>query len=401
MADQGDKHSDTTDGDEDRARSGDETRRDEKPNGGDGKSDDRKKGDGEDRKDDEEPKKKKKGLLQRPLLLIVGAVVLLAILIGGLLWWLHARHFETTDDAYVDTHIVRLAPQISGQVVRVLAVDNEFVRAGDLLVLIDSASTQTQVAQAEAQRAQAQAQVDNALAQVRVNAAAYRQAQADVAAAQAPASNAALDLARYNALLALNRLAVAQQQLDQARAQAVQTAAQRDAAMRTVQERQEQIAASRTQVTAGRDQVRAAQAQLNAAGINLGYTKITAPVDGYITQKTVALGNYVQPGTQMMAMVPTRLWVTANFKETQLANMRVGQLVTLHVDACPGDKFKGHVDSIQRGSGQAFGVLPPENATGNFVKVVQRVPVKIVFDNTFANCPLGPGMSVEPSVRVR
>ncbi len=357
--------------------------------------------DGDDGDEDDTPKKKKKGLLERPLLLTAGAVVLVVILIGALIFWLHARHFETTDDAYVDTHIVRLSPQISGQVVRVLAVDNQLVKAGDVLILIDSANAQTQVAQAEAQKAQAQAQVDNAEAQIKVNEAAYRQSQADIAAAAAPASNAALDLARYKALLALNRLAVAQQQLDQARAQAAQTAAQRDSAARVAQERLDQIAASRTQVLSGRDQVKAAEAQLNAAGINLGYTRITAPVDGYVTQKTVAPGNFVQPGTQMMAIVPSRMWVTANFKETQLADMRVGQPVTIKVDACPGDTFRAHVDSIQRGSGEAFGILPPENATGNFVKVVQRVPVKLVFDNAFANCPLGPGLSAEPSVRVR
>jgi membrane fusion protein (multidrug efflux system) len=358
--------------------------------------------DGDDAGDEDgRPKPKKKGLLQRPLLLISGAVLLIVILIGALIWWLNARHFETTDDAYVDTHIVRLSPQIAGQVIRVLAVDNEHVKAGDVLIMIDSATAQTQVAQAEAQRAQAQAQVDNAEAQIKVNEAAYRQSRADIAAAEAPAQKAALDLARYNALLALNRLAVAEQQLDQARAQAAQTEAQRDSAARAAQERLEQIAASRTQVVSGRDQVRAAQAQLNAAGINLGYTHIAAPVDGYVTQKTVAPGNYVQPGTQLMAIVPSHMWITANFKETQLADMRVGQSVTIKVDACPGDKFRGHIDSIQRGSGQAFGILPPENATGNFVKVVQRVPVKIDFDNGFANCPLGPGLSVEPSVRVR
>jgi membrane fusion protein (multidrug efflux system) len=356
---------------------------------------------GEDGDEDGKPKKKKKGLLQRPLLLITGGVVLLALLIGGLLWWLHARHFETTDDAYVDTHIVRLSPQIAGQVVKVLAVDNQLVRAGDVLILIDSASAQTQVAQAQAQKAQAQAQVDNAKAQIRVNEAAYQQARSEIAAAQAPANDAALNLARYNALLALNKLAVAQQQLDQARAQADQTAAQTQSAARTAEERREQIAASRTQVVSGRDQVRAADAQLSAAGINLGYTRIVAPVDGYVTQKTIAAGDYVSPGAQMMAIVPTRMWVTANFKETQLADMRVGQPVTVKVDACAGDKFRAHINSIQRGSGEAFGILPPENATGNFVKVVQRVPVKIVFDNSFANCPLGPGLSVEPSVRVR
>jgi membrane fusion protein (multidrug efflux system) len=120
-----------------------------------------------------------------------------------------------------------------------------------------------------------------------------------------------------------------------------------------------------------------------------------------VTQKTVAVGNYVQPGVQMMAIVPLEEWVTANFKETQLAYMRPGQPVTIKVDACPSKSFRAHVDSIQRGAGQAFQVLPPENATGNFVKVVQRVPVKIVFDQTPADCPLGPGMSVTPTVRVR
>ncbi|HEX4740320.1 MAG TPA: HlyD family secretion protein [Caulobacteraceae bacterium] len=353
-------------------------------------------GDGQDN-----PPARKKGLLQHPLLLTIGAVVLIVILLGALIWWLHARHFETTDDAYVDTHIVRLAPQVSGQVVNVLAVDNERVRSGDLLVLIDSSTFKAQVAQLEAQKAQAQAQLENAQVQIRTSQAAYRQAQSDVAAAQAPAHNAALDLARYNALLALNRLAIAQQQLDQARATAAQTAAQHESALRVALQRREQIAANRAQVRAGRQQVQATQAQLDTANINLGYTRIVAPVDGYITNKTVALGNYVQPGTQMMAVVPTRMWITANYKETQLAHMRVGQPVTIKIDACPGDRFRGHVNSFQRGAGQAFGVLPPENATGNFVKVVQRVPVKIVFDNTFADCPLGPGLSVEPSVRVR
>jgi membrane fusion protein (multidrug efflux system) len=349
----------------------------------------------------DKPPARKKGLLQHPLLLTIGAVVLIVILLGALIWWLHARHFETTDDAYVDTHIVRLAPQVSGQVVNVLAVDNERVRSGDLLVLIDSSTFKAQVAQLEAQKAQAQAQLENAQVQIRTSQAAYRQAQSDVAAAQAPAHNAALDLARYNALLALNRLAIAQQQLDQARATAAQTAAQHESALRVALQRREQIAANRAQVRAGRQQVQATQAQLDTANINLGYTRIVAPVDGYITNKTVALGNYVQPGTQMMAVVPTRMWITANYKETQLAHMRVGQPVTIKIDACPGDRFRGHVNSFQRGAGQAFGVLPPENATGNFVKVVQRVPVKIVFDNTFADCPLGPGLSVEPSVRVR
>lgn len=346
-------------------------------------------------------KKPKKGLLQRPLLLAGAGLVLLIIAVGGLLWWLHARKFEGTDDAFIDTHIIRLAPQVSGQVTRVLVDDNQLVQAGDTLLLVDSADAQTRVAQAQAQRAQAQSQVDAARDQIRVDEAALRQARADEAAAAAPAADAARNLARYRELQTLNRLAVAQQQLDQALYASAQADAQAQSAAHVVQQRAAQITAARTQVITGGDEVRAAEAQLREAGITLGYTRIVAPVDGYVTQRTVAAGNFVQPGTQVMAIVPLAMWVTANFKETQLARMRVGQKASIHVDACPGDDFQGHIDSFQHGSGQAFGILPPENATGNYVKVVQRVPVKILIDNRFANCPLGPGLSVEPSVRVR
>jgi membrane fusion protein (multidrug efflux system) len=371
----------------------------------DGQSDKKPDGGGEPASDDSgedaPPKKKTKGLLQRPVLLATGAVLFVLVVILALVWWLNARKFETSDDAFIDTHIVRLAPQIAGRVTQVLADDNALVQPGQALILIDSADAETRVAQNQAQKAQAQSQVDNALAQIRVNEAAYHQAQADVAAAAAQADNAARDLARYEALQRANPAAVAQQQFDQARTAAAQTAAQRDSAAKAAASRLAQIAASRTQVAAGRAQVNAAQAELNDASINLGYNRIVAPLAGHIAQKSVAVGNYVQPGTQLMAIVPLGLWVTSNFKETQLAHMRVGQHVDVHVDACPGDTITGHVDSIQRGAGQAFGLLPPENATGNYVKVVQRVPVKIVLDTVPDHCPLGPGMSVEPKVRVR
>jgi len=344
---------------------------------------------------------RRKGLLGHPLLLIGAAVALIAVAVCALLWWLNARHYESTDDGFIDTHMVRLAPQIAGRVTAVLVRDNQLVHAGDPVVIIDSADVRTRVAQAQAQRAQAQAQVENAAAQILVNQASYQQSLADAAAARAQANNAAVDLARYQRLLAINPAAVAQQQLDQARTTAAQTAAQLQSALKVSQTRAAQVAASRTQVTAGRDQVNAAQAQFEEQGVTLGYTRIVAPVTGHVAQKTVAIGNYVEPGTQMLAIVPLEIWVTANFKETQLAHMRPGQAVTVHVDACPDDRIRAHVDSIERGAGQAFGILPPENATGNYVKVVQRVPVKIVFDNPPPDCPLGPGMSVEPTVKVR
>jgi membrane fusion protein (multidrug efflux system) len=345
--------------------------------------------------------KPRKGLLQRPVLLIVGALILVVAIVGGVLYWLHARRFESTDDAFIDTHIVRLAPQIAGRVTQVLVDDNQQVQAGQPMVVIDSADAETRVAQAQASRSQAEAQVADAKVQIDVAQAAYQQAQAQAAAAAATADNAARDLARYQILQRLNPAAVAPQQLDQALSVARQTAADYQAARRTVAQRAQQIRAARTQVTSGQDQVNAAPAQLNQAGINLGYSRIVAPVSGHVAQKTVALGNYVEPGTEMLAIVPNAIWITANFKETQLTLMRAGQKVKVHVDACGADDVEGHVDSIEHGAGQAFAVLPPENATGNFVKVVQRVPVKIVLDRVPPDCLIGPGMSVEPQVTVR
>jgi membrane fusion protein (multidrug efflux system) len=349
-----------------------------------------------------EPEKPKKpSPLKNPVVLVIGAIVLAIVLIGLLLFWLDARRFQSTDDAFVDVQIVRVAPQIQGLVTQVLVDDNQPIKAGQPLVKIDSAQAQTQVADAQAKRAQAQSQVDNALAQISVAQAGYEQALADVAAAKAQADNANADLNRYLNLQRTNPAAVAQQQLDQAQAQARSTAAQQIAAVKAARAKADQVTAAKTQVVSGREQVKAAEAELSAARINLGYAGIVAPVAGTIAQKTVAAGNYVQPGTQLMAIVPLNVWITANFKETQLDLMRAHQPVTVKVDACPHAKIQGHVDSIQRGAGQAFAILPPENATGNYVKVVQRVPVKIVLDNLPKDCPLGPGMSVEPRVKVR
>ena len=339
--------------------------------------------------------------LRRPATLVLASVAGLLALIVGVLWWWHARQFESTDDAFIDTHIVRLAPQAAGRVTQVLANDNALVQAGAPLVVIDSADLETQVAQARAQSAQAQAQVASARGQIQVDRSAYRQSLDQASLARAAATKANQDLARYRSLQKLNPAAVAQQQIDDATTAVMQTTAQLDSAQRVIRSRAAQIRIAQNQLASSLGQVQAAQAQLQAAAINVGYTRIAAPVAGHVVDKSVAVGNYVQPGTQLLAIVPLDLWVTANFKETQLALMRPGQAVSIKVDACPNESISGHVDSIQRGAGQAFALLPPQNATGNFVKVVQRVPVKIDFDEVPKDCPLGPGMSVEPTVRVR
>jgi membrane fusion protein, multidrug efflux system len=336
-----------------------------------------------------------------PILLAGAAAILIGAVILGVSWWQNASHFETTDDAFIDTHIVRVAPQIAGRIVRVDVNDNELVQAGQLLVEIDAGNAQTQLQQVQAQEQQAEAQLQQARDQIRVAQNTYEQAVANIAAVSAQAQNAATELNRYRELQRINPEAVAQQQIDQAEAQARNTAAQRDAA---TQQAQAQSAARNTaaaQAKAAEAQVNALKALVSQARITVGYEKIVAPVAGHIAQRNAAPGNFVTAGQQMMAIVPTQMWVTANFKETQLAYMRPGQPVDIHVDACPNTDIRGHVDSIQRGAGQAFGILPPENATGNFVKVVQRVPVKIDLDTVPRDCPLGPGMSVEPTVRVR
>src|SRR6201999_2671987 len=269
--------------------------------------------------------------------------------------------------------IVHLSPQVAGRVMRIAVNDNQLVRKGQLLVKIDPSDMQARLEQAEAQEAQAETQ--------------YQQAVASERGAAAQAVSAQRDLDRYYLLQKANPAAVAQQQVDQAYATAHNQVAQRDAAQ--------------AQIAGALAQIKVAKAAVTTAALNLGYTEIVAPVDGHIAQRNVAVGNYVSPGQEMMAIVPLELWVTANFKETQLALMRPGQHVSVSVDGCAGNDIDGHVQSIQRGAGQAFGILPPENATGNYVKVVQRVPVKIVLDHVPDGCILGPGMSVEPRVTVR
>ncbi|MBV8537643.1 MAG: HlyD family secretion protein [Alphaproteobacteria bacterium] len=341
-------------------------------------------------------------MLRRPAVLIAAGLVLLVLIVAAVLWWLNARHYETTDDAFIATHLVHVSPQVGGRVVRVYVDDNQRVNAGDPIVDIDPALAQARLDQMQAQRAQAQAQLGSAEAQVQVAQAGYEQAKASEAAAAAQAENAAHDIARYRQLKATLPSAVAQQQIDQAQAAADSTAAQRNAAARQVQGAAAQVTAANAQVATSEAAVKAADAQLEDARTNLGYTHVVASIAGTVAQRNVAVGNYVSPGQEMLALVPLQVWVTANFKETELARMRAGQPADISVDACPAAKVHGHVDSVQRGAGQAFAVLPPENATGNWVKVVQRVPVKIVFDNLDVDgCTLGPGMSVEATVKVR
>jgi membrane fusion protein, multidrug efflux system len=314
-------------------------------------------------------------------------------------YWLHLRQYESTDDAFIQGHIIQLSPKVAAQVTRVLIDDNQEVNQGDVLIELDPRDFAVAVQQAQANEAAARGRLQQAQAQLTAAQAAVAQAHAQVVVAEATAVNAQADLHRYQSVSAN---AVSRQQVDSAVAAARTANAQVDAARQQLAATHAQVAVATSQVATTAAEVEQAQAQVRQAQLNLSYTKIFAPAAGRVTQKTVEPGDYVQTGQALFALVPHDVWVVANFKETQLTAMRPGQPAQIVVDTYPHHPFKGHVESLQMGTGAAFSLLPPENATGNYVKVVQRVPVKIVFDEPPDTVHLlAPGMSVVPEVKIR
>jgi membrane fusion protein (multidrug efflux system) len=326
------------------------------------------------------------------------AALLMLVAVGALIWWLQARQFESTDDAYVDARTVAIAPQVAGAIVDVAVNDNQAVDADATMIRIDDRDYRAQLDQALAQVEQAQGGIANLDAQIDAQQAKIDQANQEVAQAQAALTYAQQENDRSQQLLQRGAGTVQQAQ------QAASDLQQKQAAFRAAQanaiaaQKQIEVLRAQLQIAVGQlDQARAAQKQ---AETNLERTVITAPTAGRVTRLSGAKGAFAQVGQALTMFVPREVWVTANFKETQLTSMRPGQEVQIAVDAYPGRTFRGHVDSIQAGSGTAFSLLPAENATGNFVKVVQRVPVKIVFDDP-TDVLLGPGMSVVPTVKLK
>lgn len=328
--------------------------------------------------------------------------MLVVVVVGAILYWLNARQFESTDDAFVDAHIVRLSAEVSGRLTGVAELDNRHVVAGQILATIEPTSANATLEQARGQLLTAQANVRAAEAQITAARATRAQAVATAIGPAAQAEQARRDLERYLALKRLDPAAVAGTQLDAVQAQARNTASQAAAARRDIGTQTANIEVAKKQADANRAQIIAARAQIASASNTVGNLHIVAPISGQVVNRSVNLGSYVAPGQQVLAIVPDRLWITANFKETQLVLMRRGQHVDIRVDAFPDVAFRGRVDSIQRGAGQAFALLPAQNATGNYVKVVQRVPVRILFERPDPRSySIGPGMSVVPTVKVR
>jgi membrane fusion protein (multidrug efflux system) len=346
-----------------------------------------------------------------PTLIAVGLVPVLGV--AGLYFFAQAMSYESTDDAFIDAHTVDVAPKISGRIEKVSIDDNWRVKRGDPIVEIDPRDYDAQLRQRQAalestkaQANSAQAAVEQQIANVKSLQATLDQDKADQQAYQAQADQTADNLHRQQDLY--NNRVVSVQDLINAKDSDRSAQANLDAAKMKVVSAEAQLVEGQAEVRTYEAlfqyvlaQVKANQANTEAAQLNDSYTKVFAPESGRITNKSVEPGDYVQVGQNLLALVPTDIWVIANFKENQIRLMRPGQPVEIEVDAL-GKTFKGHVDSIQAGSGAAFSLLPPENATGNYVKVVQRVPVKIRFNSIpDVSLPLGPGESIVPTVKVQ
>jgi membrane fusion protein, multidrug efflux system len=386
--------------------------------------------------------RKDKAASGQTLLWVVAGVAAILGVAFGVHYYRYATSHESTDNAFIEGRIIPISPEVAGHVLKVYVTDNQEVKEGYLLVEIDPRDFDVRLQQARATLAATVAKERGARVNIQYTSvtagAGVEQARAQVAVAEAETTRAMPDVERFRQLFAEN--GVSRQQLDVAIAAASTATAQLEAARKRLAASEAQVLEARTAGKAAADSLRQAEAQVGEAmgrlaGANaapqqvaisrsqaetstaeleqaqaavkqaelqLSYTKIRAPEGGRVTRKSVEPGAYVQVGQSLLALVPSRVWVIANFKETQLTYMRPGQPVDIQVDAYPGRVFKGHVDSVQAGTGARFSLLPPENATGNYVKVVQRVPVKIVFDDPHdPSRPLGPGMSVVPTVTVK
>jgi len=357
------------------------------------------------------PKPNGNSTLQSPAFIWVAAIVLAALLYWGLNYLILAYTSEDTDDAFITGHIVSIAPRVAGQVTAVCVQDNEFVHSNQLLVELDPSDYSATLGQKQAAQSSSESNARAALAgyelmKVKVTTAEAdaRQSKADADAAEATDTKAKADFERAKELVKENT--ISSQEYDQFKAAADEAAADLNSAKdkaasdaSKVNEAIAQMDAAKAEADAVLSQFDESKTEVDTAQLNLSYTKIFAPCDGLVTRKQVEPGDYLQTGQTIFSIVPRDVWVVANFKESQLKNMKPGQPVQVGIDALGGREFAAHVDSIQMGSGAVFSLLPPENAIGNYVKVVQRVPVKIVFNEPLPeDKTIGPGLSVEPRV---
>jgi membrane fusion protein (multidrug efflux system) len=335
--------------------------------------------------------------MSRKIAFRIGLVVFVLLLLGaGLVYWYYIHIFVSTEDAYVSGYVGVISPRVPGRVAQVLVDNNDYVKAGQTLLTLEPQDFAVAVAQAEA----AINRLRQDLASMYAKAS---KSQAKVAEAQAHLNQATTDRQRYTGLY--ERRTVPRQTLDQVNTRFKVAQAELDQARQEYREALAAIGGSTDIPLNEQPAIKEAQARLEETRLKLGYTKITAEFSGYVTRRQVKIGNFVQAGQPLMMLVPLdhqELWIEANYKETQLTNVYIGQPVEVTVDTYPGTEFTGRVESIMAGTGAAFSLLPPENATGNWVKVVQRIPVRIVLKPPYPeNQPLRLGMSCIVTIDTR
>jgi membrane fusion protein (multidrug efflux system) len=331
---------------------------------------------------------------KRLMLLLLVAVIVVGAVILGLHWWTVGRFLESTDDAYVGGDVTVIGPKVPGYITALKVVDNQFVHAGDLLVKIDDRDYLAALAKAEGAVAAQEALLANLDATEQLQHAVVSQAKAGIDAANAETVRSRDDQKRYEVLSGRSAVSIESfQRADATYKTAQANGARAQASMLASQRQLDVIATQKLQARAALAQARA---ERDLARLNVAYTELRAPVDGVIGNRRARVGAYASAGSQLLSVVPaTGLWVDANFKEDQLTHMQVGQAVTIEADVLPGQVFHGHLDSLAPATGSQFSVLPPENATGNFTKIVQRVPVRVYLDGDDGNLgKLRPGLSV-------
>ncbi|SDG24397.1 HlyD family secretion protein [Pseudomonas abietaniphila] len=331
---------------------------------------------------------------KRLILLLLAAAILVGAVLFGIHWWTVGRFLESTDDAYVGGDVTVIGPKVPGYITELKVVDNQFVHAGDLLVKIDDRDYVAALNKAEGAVAAQQALLANLDATEQLQHAVVSQAKAGIDAANAETVRSRDDQVRYQVLSGRSAVSVESfQRADATYKTAQANGAKAQASMLASQRQLDVIATQKQQARAALEQARA---ERDMARLNVGYTELRAPVDGVIGNRRARVGAYAAAGTQLLAVVPaTGLWVDANFKEDQLTHMHPGQAVTIEADVLPGQVFHGHLDSLAPATGSQFSVLPPENATGNFTKIVQRVPVRVYLDGEDGKLgKLRPGLSV-------
>jgi membrane fusion protein (multidrug efflux system) len=338
--------------------------------------------------------------IKRAALAVVAAFGVAGAIYFGHDYWTVGRYLESTDDAYVKADSTIISPRVSGYIAKVLVGDNQPVKAGQVLARIDDRDFRTALDQAHADVVAAEAAVSNLDAQIALQQPMIAQQTADVAAAEAGLKFASEEQARYDGLMKTGSGTVQRaQQTDAALHEKTAQLQHGQSALLAAHKKVDVLTTERSKAVAQVARTHAVERQM---ALNLSYTTITAPVDGTVGARTLRVGQYVTAGTPLMAVVPLdAVYIVANFKETQLTHVRQGQPVDVRIDSFHDVRLKGHVDSLSPASGLEFALLPPDNATGNFTKIVQRVPVKIVLDDHRLAGLLRPGMSAEPTVNTK